>query len=156
MLKQSNFTDKRTDMAQKFDNSPLNNDEQVITNLLFEFAMSTDILVRRLEQIFMSRNRKLSHEYKHAFNNMIQGLKSVKYNYDKTFDQTISQQYEKFGTDAYDQISKDSNWIIRILMLTMDRAHKDPESLTKIEEFVKSLESSSYVPDEFVQSFKMR
>lgn len=143
-------------MAEQFDNSALKQDEQVLTNLLFDFAMSTDIVVRYLEQIFGSRNRYMSHQYKRAFNEMVRGLKMVKFNYDKAFEPAITEQFEHGGIKAYDQIRKDANYIIRLLLLITDRSADNPQMLEKIEQFLKDLPSSNYVPENVFDNFKMR
>lgn len=143
-------------MAEQFDNSALKQDEQVLTNLLFDFAMSTDIVVRYLEQIFGSRNRHMSHQYKRAFNEMVRGLKMVKFNYDKAFEPAIIEQFEHGGSKAYDQIRKDANCIIRLLLLITDRSVDNPQMLEKIEQLLKDLPSSNYVPENVFENFKMK
>lgn len=126
-------------------------DIEVLTNVYFLLNEAIDMLYNRVEYLLNSDNRIVRQEFKQNHNRLMDGLKKMKYALNRTSDLC-----NILNIENWDRLHEDANYIMRIIMLVIDRCGDNDQIQDSIEKYLRKRKSCGILTEKTIDSFRLR
>lgn len=126
--------------------------EDIETNLMYDLLLAVDILIEDIDRRFRQKGARFAQKKKRDYNIFINKLRGAMV----FFDQVMDNDYWIGSSESvyqYDKMKLESNELIILLMLYIDRVAKNHDNIAKIVDYIKSLESCNVIDEEELEWF---
>lgn len=131
-------------------NTPVENE----VTLLYELATALDILVYDIDQMLSRTGHSFSREKKWLFNAYAKSVKDATYYLDKLGVERVLWRASNENFAVADNCTADAYELIRIIMLYIDRSHKDEAVFQSIYRHMSNLPKTGIFPDGYINRFE--
>lgn len=119
-----------------------------------DLALRTAIKQQELNEMGLNKRVGIRQSTKIAHNRMMQAAKTFSHNYALCYDTFYEDTFKKF--ESWDELRREANLVVRIVLLMGDRAYNSIEIEQQIEEYITSLPKRSEMNEKLLELFMMR